>query len=100
MKVSLLVENIKCGGCANSIKQKLMAIEGVDNVAVEVEAGKVDFDIETVQDQESLTSEVKQTLLTMGYPEKGSVEGLKAAGAKAKSYVSCAVGKMGSSDKE
>lgn len=99
MKISLLVENIKCGGCANGIKQKLSTIDGVENVTVEVEAGQVDFDIAT-DEQELVTSEVKQTLLAMGYPEKGSVEGLKAAGAKAKSYVSCAVGKMGSSDKE
>ena len=99
MKISLLVENIKCGGCANGIKQKLSVIDGVENVNVGVEAGQVDFDI-AVENQDSLTLEVKQTLLAMGYPEKGSVEGLKAAGAKAKSYVSCAVGKMSSSDKE
>jgi copper chaperone len=30
----------------------------------------------------------------MGYPESGSVEGMKAATAKAKSFVSCAIGKV------
>jgi copper chaperone len=30
----------------------------------------------------------------MGYPETGSVEGLKAVKAKASSFVSCVVGRM------
>jgi copper chaperone len=30
----------------------------------------------------------------MGYPEVGSVEGMKAAAAKAKSFVSCAIGRI------
>jgi copper chaperone len=31
----------------------------------------------------------------MGYPEKGSVNGLGAAVAGAKSFVSCAIGRLG-----
>jgi copper chaperone len=34
-------------------------------------------------------------LAKLGYPEKGSLEGLKAVAATAKSFVSCAVGRMG-----
>jgi copper chaperone len=30
----------------------------------------------------------------MGYPETGSVEGLKAAAMKARSFVSCAIGRI------
>ena len=33
-------------------------------------------------------------LAKMGYPEVGSVEGMKAAAAKAKSFVSCAIGRI------
>ena len=35
--------------------------------------------------------EVKEKLKTLGYPEDGEVNSL---GSKAKSYVSCAIGKM------
>jgi len=33
-------------------------------------------------------------LKSMGYPEKGSLKGLDAGLANAKSYVSCAIGRM------
>jgi copper chaperone len=90
--IAIEVENIKCGGCANSIRKKLEALEGVDAVEVDVEAGVV-----SVEAPESALSEVKQALAKMGYPEVGSAEGLSALGAKAKSFVSCATGKL---DKE
>lgn len=91
---TITVENIKCGGCANGIKQALMAIEGVKNVAVDIEAGLVSLEFSVEDNTEKELDLVKQKLHSMGYPEVGSVAGLKAAGAKAKSYVSCAVGKM------
>lgn len=85
------VENIKCGGCANTIKSKLGALAGVDNVQVDIEQGRIT--LEAPDDSRNLLVE---TLLASGYPEKGSVEGIKAAKAKAKSFVSCAIGRMGS----
>ena len=91
---SISVENIKCGGCANGIKQALMSLDGVENVAVDVEAGLVSCDFSVEEQDKVVLSQIKQKLHSMGYPEVGSVAGLKAAGAKAKSYVSCAVGKM------
>jgi len=96
MTISVTVENIKCGGCANGIIQKLNAMEGIDTTQVDVEEGLVRCDISSSSesDETELLEQVKQKLASMGYPETGSVEGLKAAGAKAKSYVSCAVGKM------
>lgn len=94
------VENIKCGGCANGIKKKLTSIDGVQSVDVDVEAGVVSFEL---RDEESLgviLEKLKNKLHSMGYPEVGSVEGLEAVGSKAKSYVSCAIGKMTDSSSE
>ena len=85
------VENIKCGGCANTIKSKLGKIEGVGNIEVDIEQGRVTLDAPDDSREQLLA-----TLLANGYPEKGSVEGVKAAKAKAKSFVSCAIGRMGS----
>lgn len=84
MKHNITVENIKCGGCMNSIKTALLKINGVENV-------NIDKDTETV----TIDGTVEKTILTnalskMGYPEKGNNDLLK----QAKSYVSCAIGKM------
>jgi hypothetical protein len=39
-------------------------------------------------------NEVVKILLNLGYPETNSVHGFSSAKAKAKSFVSCAIGKM------
>lgn len=89
MSYQIEVENIKCGGCANSITNKLSELEGVEAVEVDIEQGRVE-----VNGAESSRDSVVAALLGMGYPESGSIEGIKAATAKAKSFVSCAIGRM------
>ena len=91
MTYELSVENIKCGGCANTITTRLNALDAVSDSQVDIENGVV-----TITGDESSKAEVAQLLLKLGYPEKGTAEGLKAATAKAKSFVSCAVGRIGS----
>ena len=93
MSLSIQVENIKCGGCANSIKKRLMDEARVSSVEIDVENGRVSIDGENL-DRDAIAAH----LLKMGYPESGSVEGMKAATAKAKSFVSCAIGKVSSGD--
>lgn len=89
MKYYLEVENIKCGGCANSITKKITAIDGVSEIEVEVEKGGVAFTCE-----ETLFEKVKTTLHDIGYPVLGSVTGFDKIKTKAKSFASCAIGKM------
>ena len=91
MTYELSVENIKCGGCANTITTKLNALDAVSDSQVDIENGVV-----TITGDESSKTEIAQLLLKLGYPEKGTAEGLKAATAKAKSFVSCAVGRIAS----
>ena len=91
MSYQLSVENIKCGGCANTIISKLSALDAVDSCEVDIEKGMI-----TINGDESDKVTVLALLLKLGYPETGSAEGLKAAKAKAKSFVSCAVGRMNS----
>lgn len=86
---SISVENIKCGGCANSIRKQLLEEAGVTEVAVDVEQGSV-----SIEGDESNRAHIALVLAKMGYPEAGSVEGMKAAAAVAKSFVSCAVGRL------
>ncbi len=89
MTYELSVENIKCGGCANTITTRLNALDAVSDSQVDIENGVV-----TISGDESSKAEVAQLLLKLGYPEKGTADGLKAATAKAKSFVSCAVGRI------
>ena len=89
MKHIIDVENIKCGGCSNTIENKLGKLDSVTQVSVDVEQGLV-----TVEADDDSRAQLVETLLASGYPEKGTAEGLKAVKAKAKSFVSCAIGKM------
>ena len=91
MPYLISVENIKCGGCANTITSRLNKMDVVDSCEVDIESGVI-----TVNGDLAYKSEVAQLLLKLGYPVSGTAEGLKAATAKAKSFVSCAVGKMSS----
>lgn len=84
MKHTIAVENIKCGGCMNSIKTSLMQIYDVQEVSIDKDAETVT--IETASEIELFI----QKLNDLGYPQKGNNSLLK----KAKSYVSCAVGNL------
>lgn len=90
MNFSIEVENIRCGGCANTISKKLSAIEGVDAVDVAIEDQVVSIDSEN----ENVRDDVVAALYKIGYPERGTVEGVDALKEKAKSVVSCAIGKV------
>jgi len=84
MTQTVTVENIKCEGCANSIKTALMKINGVDNVSIDKDTETVTID--GMVEKESLI----QMLSKLGYPEKGNNTLFR----QAKSYVSCVIGKM------
>jgi copper chaperone CopZ len=87
MTTTLNIQNLKCSGCANTILTKLSNLDKVSGVTVDVENNSVTFDY---QDDFAL-HEVKETLKSNGYPEEGENNPLVT---KAKSFVSCAIGKM------
>ena len=87
METTIQIQNLKCGGCANTITKNIVVLGGITNVTVNVEESTVTFNYET----EAQLVEVKEKLKTLGYPEDGAANSL---GSKAKSYVSCAIGKM------
>lgn len=87
--MQITVENIKCSGCANTISKKLTKIFNTDNISIDIEQGIVDIDI-----NESNKNKLSKALLDLGYPEINSVHGFNSTKAKAKSFVSCAIGKM------
>ena len=86
------VENIKCGGCAHTLKTKLKENFGEIEVNLEVHPRKITLDID-----ESKMKELQKSLRGLGYPlSTDELSTLENVGAKAKSFVSCAIGKMDS----
>ena len=58
------VKNVKCGGCAGTIRQGLSAMTGVKDVAVVIEGGEV-----TVSGDDLDRPALAQKLSQLGYPE-------------------------------
>ncbi|MEK6548158.1 MAG: heavy metal-associated domain-containing protein [Bacteroidota bacterium] len=83
--LEILVDNIKCGGCISGIKNALLAFPGVKSVEISLEEEKVQIQGDNL-DRAAYVSKMD----SMGYPEKGNNSILK----EAKSYVSCAIGKV------
>ena len=79
------VQNIRCGGCANTITKELS--KEFENVSVDVTSKKVTIDIKNEED----VIKGSEALKKLGYPlttEDSTIID------KAKSFVSCAVGKF------
>ena len=72
MQTQIQVENIRCGGCANSISKKLQEDERITAVMVNVEEQTV-----TIDSTEEVRERAIKTLFGLGYPERGTVEGLE-----------------------
>ena len=86
MKTNIKIENLKCGGCAATIKKGISSIQGIEDVAIDVENSIV-----TISSEASTLDAVKIKLSKLGYPEVGGENTLVH---KAKSFVSCAVGRI------
>lgn len=84
-KYEIQVENIKCGGCMNSIKRAISSIAGVQMVEVIKETESV-----IVEGASGLRQSITEKLASLGYPEKGNNNLVH----KAKSFVSCAIGRL------
>lgn len=87
MKTTIYIQNLKCGGCAKTITNKLSEINEIENIDILIEENAVTFNFKN----EEIIEVVKETLKKAGYPEISDENSLIT---KAKSYVSCAVGKM------
>jgi copper chaperone len=89
VRIQIEVENIHCGGCARTIEGALRKDARITEVVVKPDQSQV-----TIEAQADVHADAAATLARLGYPEKGSVEGVRAAAAKAKSLVSCAIGRL------
>lgn len=84
MKHQIEVENMKCSGCMSSIRAVVLKIEGVDTISI-------DKDNDTITIEGNVEKIILVNALSkLGYPQKGDNALFK----KAKSLLSCALGKM------
>ena len=84
---NIIVENLKCHGCANTIRRELAWIGEVISVDVDVDKAlvKIEYTGKNVI-REVFTEKLRK----LGYPEEGTGN----MNRKMKSYVSCAIGRI------
>lgn len=87
METLIEIENLKCHGCANTIKKSFTKMNGITKVEVlfNPESVLIEFDEKIIT-----RNDIVQTLSKLGYPEKGNNSLIK----NMKSYVSCAIGRI------
>lgn len=88
MTTEIKIENLKCGGCAATIKKGLLALHSVSEVIVDLEKSLV-----SVVSADENGRMIKEKLSKLGYPETGTKNTILH---KASSFVSCAVGRIDS----
>jgi len=90
MKQTFQVVNVKCGGCAGTLKEKLFEKFGEVEVNLDKEPREITLDI-----KEEDVPILAEALKKLGYPFVTEKMGfIDSTSAKAKSFVSCAIGKM------
>ena len=90
MQQTFQVENVKCGGCASTLKTKLLDIFGEVAVNLETMPREISLDVSTEK-----VEALRIALRGLGYPMSDEKLNLFETGTtKAKSFVSCAIGKI------
>jgi copper chaperone len=87
MKTSVLVQNLRCNGCANTITSKWSEIENITNIKVDLETSEIHFN----HSYETGINHVINKLKSLGYPQ---IYDDNSIASKAKSFVSCATVKF------
>ena len=65
MKYTFELQNIKCSGCASSIKNKLVSDSRISEIEVDIKTGVV-----TIESDTDASAEWLKTMTELGYPEK------------------------------
>jgi len=87
MIITKQIQNLKCGGCAHTIITSLEEINNISNVKLNVNESEVSFSCLTTDEEQVVYNQLKN----LGYP---IIDDENTLGLKAKSYISCAIGKI------
>ncbi len=86
-EIKIKVENIKCGGCANSIRKIIDSVDNTYESNIDIETQTISIKGRKVEDTRE---EIISKLANAGYPLHGTGTGFQ----KAKSFVSCMIGRV------
>jgi len=86
-KEEIIIANLSCGGCVNTITKRLSALDGVEQVDVNLESDVVSVSFDDRTDRQVVCAE----LMAIGYPEATEKNGLLT---QLKSVKSCLTGKL------
>jgi len=90
MKQTFKVQNVKCGGCAGTLTKDLLKDFGEVFVNLDVEPREITLNIDS-----NKLEELKLKLRSLGYPlTTDNLTTLQTISTAAKSFVSCAIGKI------
>lgn len=82
----IIIANLKCSGCATTIKNNLMKLPGMQDVNVVNDEDKVIVSYDNID-----RSAITEKLHSLGYPEATEENGLLL---QLKSFASCMVGRV------
>ena len=83
----IIIANVKCDGCATTIKKELLKIKGVKNAVVDLDRDMVTVSYDDFVDRNRIIHQ----LHSLGYPEATEKNGLLL---QLKSYASCMIGRL------
>jgi copper chaperone len=83
----IIIANLKCSGCENTIKTKLAELAGVQNIIVNHDEDSVSI----THTEECTRDAFTKKLHDLGYPEATEENGLLL---QLKSYASCMIGRI------
>jgi copper chaperone len=84
--IQITIANLKCNGCATTIKNELLALDGAKTVEVDN-----DKDIVTITSDNLERNIITKKLHDLGYPEATEENGLLL---QLKSFKSCMIGRI------
>ena len=87
MEVTIHIQNLKCHGCAHTIITQLSKLNGISKVSVDNTSQSISFNYNS-EEEFNLAN---KKLSDLGYPIVGSENAISK---KAKSFVSCAFGRL------
>jgi copper chaperone CopZ len=82
----IIISNLKCSGCATTIKTELEKLTGMNSVLVDIENDTVEVNYDQLE-----RNAIINKLQSLGYPEATEENGLLL---QLKSYASCMIGKI------
>ena len=85
--IEINIENLKCNGCASTIKKSLEKFNEVKNVNIDIENSIVTISFDGEDDD---IVKYKKKLSFLGYPETNNNSTISVA----KSFVCCAIGRL------